>query len=210
MKRMLQRLRQRPGGWSYAFGQVPKEGMPEWQPRSGFPDQNPSFAFAIGFAIFGVIPTILSGVTYTLCLWSIFVFIPVAGLYVSRMVRSFTFRDLPAKSACRFPRNEADDLWRSYRETVLIATAIWLTLAVLCLTCVATMRAGLGDEWNAFTRTIQMTKGGPYSEYFIIELAMFISGAIALTGLVWWPLTIFFEWLTTRERVRHLQGECYA
>lgn len=86
---------------------------------------------------------------------------------------------------------------------------IWVVLTVVFLLCVEFMRFGLGDQWNPFTREIRITKGGPFSGYAIIDWAMLVSGFLAISGLAWWPISVFFEWLSMKKRI-DLAGASHA
>ncbi len=83
---------------------------------------------------------------------------------------------------------------------MLTASTYWLMSILVFVNFALMMKSGMGDQWNAFTRTIRIVKGGPYSEYAPIEMFMFISGFFAITGLVWLPMIVFFEWLVTRKQ----------
>ncbi|MCB6177559.1 hypothetical protein LHP98_05370 [Rhodobacter sp. Har01] len=130
---------------------------------------------------------------YLLFLLPFLCFIPAA------VVRPYLLCGLPANHACAWPKDLNGDRMRSHLGTVLSASTYWLMSIVVFLHCAQTLRSGMGDQWNPFTRTIRMGKGGPYSEYVPIEMFMLISGFFAITGLLWWPMIVFFEWLETRK-----------
>lgn len=116
------------------------------------------------------------------------------------VLRPHLLRGLPSNNACAWPRDLRSDRFRSYLGTVLTASTYWLMSILVFANIALMMKSGMGDQWNAFTRTIRIVKGGPYSEYAPIEMFMFISGFFAITGLVWLPMIVFFEWLVTRKQ----------
>jgi hypothetical protein len=167
-------------------------------------------AFLTCLILFGLVPLFAYGLEFTLLSWAIFVLIPLAGLFGWAFLHRFAFKKISPRASCVYPRDDRRDLWRRYGELFLQVTIIWMTFVGIFLTCIYTMKLGMGDQWNPFTRTIRLTKSGPFSEYGLHELAMFVSGFFALTGLVWWPMIVFFEWLTTRGRVHKMRGMAHA
>jgi hypothetical protein len=139
------------------------------------------------------------------------IWLSVAGIAVLIPAsRHLLLGGVPAKTACAWPRNRKTDSVRRYLVTVVTVTVVWLTSVAVFLQSVMTMQYGLGADWNPFTRAIRITKGGPYAEYGFIELIMFLSGFLAITGLIWWPMYVFFEWLEARRLNSSLAGELDA
>lgn len=114
-------------------------------------------------------------------------------------MRNLLLSGVPANTACAWPINRNNDSVRRYLDTAVKVTYVWLTSAAVFLQSALTMQHGLGADWNPFTRAIRITKGGPYTEYGFVEMIMFVSGFLAITGLVWWPMYMLFEWLETRK-----------
>jgi hypothetical protein len=183
-------------------------GDPTAEPGEGvFNSRTAKLALSIAF--FSVLFT-GHGLSYFVLTWSIFALIPIAGLFSWAFLHRLAFKKTSPRASCVYPRDDARDLWRRYGEVVLKATLFWLTFVGIFLTCCYSMKSGMGDQWNPFTRTIRLTKSGPFSEYNGHQIALFVSGFFALSGLIWWPMIVFFEWLTTRGRVHKMRGMAHA
>lgn len=135
---------------------------------------------------------------------------PLLAMVMIRFARAAIFGDIPAVSACLFPRQEARDIWRAYLELVLFVSAVWLGTSLIFGMAVLVLKNGLGNDWNVFTRSFRMVKGGPYYEYTLFDGTMLTSGFLAITGLVWWPMYVFFERLEAKRRIRALEGATLA
>ena len=151
-----------------------------------------------GFLLIFVGPFLLYGVDYGVRL-KVLLLTPILLILATALLRNWIFQDVPPNSACVWPRNAAKDSVRKYQDTITTVSMVWGVTTVVFLLCVEFMRFGLGDQWNPFTRDIRLTNGGPFREYGIIEMAMFCSGFFAITGLLWWPMYVFFEWLSIRK-----------
>jgi hypothetical protein len=127
--------------------------------------------------------------------------IALGFLFVGWVLRNAMLKGVPAKTACAWPSNPDGDKWRSYIDLMVTVTVVWLMSLAIFVQCVMTMQYGMGDEWNPFTRSIRLTKGGPYSGYGLVQMIMFVSGFFAVTGFLWWPMYAFFEWLGYSKRI---------
>ena len=190
----------KPGGWPYSAGNPPKEG----QAIPVYPKREPLtwYAAIAAFLLFIVFP-LSYGFGYA---WRFYLVLalPLLCLLPARALRHLMFADVPAVEACLLPKNQTLDLRRTYKELILSVSSVWFSAAIVLLHSILSLKSGMGEQWNPFTRTIHVTKTGPFSEYFIFEWAMFVSGLIAITGLLWWPMYVLFEWLDAKKKIKSL------
>jgi hypothetical protein len=190
-----------PGGWP-RFSKAAFERSPEDEARLAerISKNKTDRPWAV-LLLLGLIPGLLSmadGLEFALRFY-LLLLLPLICWLPASFVRPRLLQGLPADNACAWPMDLHWDRMRSYIGTVLTVSTYWLMSGTVFLQCVLMMQSGMGDQWNPLTRTIHLTKGGPYSEYAFIEMALFVSGFFAITGLVWWPMIVFFEWLGTRK-----------
>jgi hypothetical protein len=181
-----------PGGWSGSELAVGSKKKFNW------------LLALFGFYLLFVYPFYAYGMGYGLRLIGLWVS-PLVLLPIGAPIVRWLFQDVPPKTACLWPRNAQREFIREYQVTLISVTAVWTISIVAFLQCIEFMQYGLGDQWNPFTREIRLTKGGPYDGYGVVQLWMFASGFFAISGMIWWPMYAFFEWLTMTKRTQ-LEG----
>lgn len=191
-----------PGGWP-RFSKADLERSPEEVVRLALLQEKnkPKHPWEglLLFGLFLVLFPLVEALEFALRLYLLFL-LPLICWVPASFLRPFFWHGLPANNACAWPMDLHWDKMRSYLGTVLAASTYWLMSIAIFLHCALTMRSGMGDQWNPLTRTIKIQKGGPFSEYVFFEMAMILSGVFAVTGLVWWPMIVFFEWLEARKK----------
>lgn len=204
IRSVLEFLINDPGGWPRGMSFDPaaaarrQASHAEARVRFGSAT-NAALLFAFVLVIFLAFP-FSYGVAFASRFHSLW-FIALIFACLAPVMRRMVLGRVPANRACRWPKNERDDRRRQYQDLVIKVTLIWLMSLAVFLQTVMTMRYGLGDDWNPFTRATRITKGGSYAEYGFIQIVMFISGFFAITGFIWWPMYLFFEWLEMRRDV---------
>lgn len=196
MRRALQALIAQPGGWTVDDLRT--------KPPPPF-----GLMHVCGVLLIFAVPFSMYGVGYGLR-FSILWLTPFLLVLMTAIFRRWFFEDVPPNSACIWPRNARRDSVRQYQHTLITVSMVWVVLTVVFLLCVEFMRFGLGDQWNPLAREIRITKGGPFGGYGIVNWAVCVSGFFAITGLVWWPMYAFFEWLSVEQRAGQDQRATHA
>ncbi len=152
-----------------------------------------------GIFLFGVLPA-SEGALYFLQ-FMLMVATLIGSPLAVRLLSRLLFGKVPLTEACLWPADPVRDEQRGYWALMLRLAAVWLAASLVFFDSIWALRTGLGDQWSPFTRTIHVTKSGPYSEYVIFDIALFVSGFFFLSGFVWFPMYAFFERLTMSGRV---------
>lgn len=197
MRGAFQALTARPGGWTV------DELRTKPRPPVGL-------GHVCGFLLIFVFPYFRYGIGYGIRLNILLFLPPILVFLATSVLMKWVFENLPPTSACVWPRNPRRDAIRKYQETLIIVSMVWLLSIAAFLLCIEFMQYGLGDQWNPFTREIRITKGGPLDGFGIIDMAMFVSGFFAISGLVWWPMYVFFEWLLMKKQAEQGKGLGHA
>lgn len=213
MKHLWQALLLRPGGWPYVVGIVPPENArtalsrfdPDRGSRQVTGDKGLWLIVLLGALFFVGVPLTIVGPILTLH-FILLIFLSILGLVSLRLLRARIFGPIPARQACIFPRNEVRDIKRRYADLVLTLSVLWVFSIVIFAYSVFVMKDGLGDRWNTFARPFKLTDHGTDGYFQFIECFMLPSGFFAVSGLVWWPMYVFFEWLDARQRIRGIDG----
>jgi len=207
VKRLLQGLHLKPGGWPCSAGAAPKEGAAEWLPPR--PRKHRLSLILAILMVFVGLP-IVQGVEFALWLYALVLVLPLS-LLPARLLRFWTFGEIPARSACLFPENAAADLRRGYCELVLSLGTIWLMGTAVFVLSVLALKSGLGDQWNPLTRTISIGRHGPLSGYRLTDFIFLLPGFIvAATGFLWWPFSVLVEGLHVGRRIRQMKRVAHA
>jgi hypothetical protein len=202
-------LSRQPGGWlpTLLFGEYPwtveaEQNSTEWSVRFV------ARSAATQLVFFVLIPSVL-GLHF---IWAIYfaIALPFLRFFLISALRRRLFGDVPAGSACLFPKNETGDLKRRYVELLIKVTAFWLTAVLVFLSCVLSMQLGMGQQWNPFTRTIEFESGDFLKLYELINFFLFVSGFFAISGLLWWPMFVMLEWLELRSKTGMARGATHA
>jgi len=202
-------LSRQPGGWlpTLLFGEYPwtieaEQSSTEW-----------SVGLVARFAatqlvFFVLIPSVI-GLHF---IWAIYfsIALPFLRFFLISALRRRLFGDVPAESACLFPKNETGDLKRRYVELLIKVTAFWVAAILVFLSCALSMQLGMDQQWNPFTRTIGVESGDFLKIYEIVEFFLFISGFFAVSGFLWWPMYALLEWLELRSKTGTARGTAHA
>jgi hypothetical protein len=201
IRRIVEFLLCDPGGWPrYSKAALARTDEDEARLVERIRKNKPKHPVQV-FVLLGLVVAafpIAYGMDFALRLYLLFL-LPLFCLIPAALLRPVLLHGLPANHACAWPMDRKSDLIRRYLGTVFAVSTYWLMSIAIFLNSALMMRRGMGDQWNPLTRTIRLTKTGPYSEYGFVEMVLILSGVFAITGLLWWPMVVFFEWLETRK-----------
>jgi hypothetical protein len=202
-------LSRQPGGWlpTVLFEEYPWTIEAE-KSRAEWPVGLVARSAATHLFFFVLIPSFL-GLYF---IWAIYfaIVLPVVRFFVMSALRRRLFGDVPPNSACLFPKNEVGDSRRKYVELVIKVTAFWLTTILVFSLCILSLWLAMGQQWNMFTRTIELESGDFLKIYEMVDFFLLVSGFFAISGLLWWPMFVPFEWLGLRSKTGKMRGLTHA
>lgn len=201
MNHWLTPLIQQPGGWFPTFLREYPWSVAYDQIRKDQTIKIPIKPICVQLFFFVATPFLL-GLHFIWAIYLIFI-LPVIFLLAMWAMRRRFFGDTPAVNACLFPKDESRDLSRRYGDLLLMVSTVWLTAIVVFFVCLLAMQLGMGEQWNPFTRTVKLESGDFLKIYELVEVFLFGGGFLAFSGLVWWPMYVFFEWLELRSKLRN-------
>jgi hypothetical protein len=199
----------RPGGWAYRYGDAPKEGKP--QPRE-LPSLSSISGWkpALGVLVLVVWPFVKNPFMGLALVTLIFV-LPYVLLLPLRLAQRWLFGSISPGRACLWPRDNQEEIRRGYLALALKTTWVWLALVGICTYCFLVLRLGMGPEISLSTQIVSgPNSGSPLVAAEFFRMVFVASLIVIVSGLLWLPAILGFEYLSSRRDIAHSIGGAHA